>query len=155
MKFPQNVTEYIRDMIPFCVTSQALWGVRIVSMVTANVICCRLTAAAQNATTHPAPNLKIFFLTKEPKHKGNGGRDGETRCTFYTIIKKLSALAITFTLAFSEEVRRNRLRLFSFPWDLDKYYRIGSDSSNGKTLHWHSREVLSFRNDSIKKVHAV
>jgi len=32
--------------------------------------------------------------------------------------KKLSALAVKFTLTFSEEVSRNQLRLFSFSWDL-------------------------------------
>ena len=47
------------------------------SMVVANVICDRLTADAQNATTlpGPAPNLKSFLLAKEPKiYKANGGK---------------------------------------------------------------------------------
>ena len=48
-----------------------------------------------------------------------------TGCTFYSIRKKLSTLAVRFTLAFSEEVSRNHLRPFSVPWDLDNYYRIG------------------------------
>ena len=45
-------------------------------------------------------------------------------CTFYSITKKLSTLAVRFTLAFSGEVLRNYLRPFLFPWDLDNYYRI-------------------------------
>ena len=47
------------------------------SMVVANVICGRLTAAAQNDTTlpRPAPNWKSFLLAKEPKvYKANGGK---------------------------------------------------------------------------------
>ena len=40
---------------------------------------------------------------------------------FYSITKKLSTLAVRFTLAFSEEVSRNHLRPFLFPWDLDNY----------------------------------
>ena len=54
-----------------------------------------------------------------------GGRNGGVpRCTFHYIInyKKLSALAVRLTLAFSEEVSRNQLRPFSLPWDLDNYY---------------------------------
>ena len=45
------------------------------TMVAANVICGRLTAAAQNDTTlpGPAPNWKSFLFAKEPKiYKANG-----------------------------------------------------------------------------------
>ena len=47
------------------------------SMAAANVICGRLTAAAQNDTTlpGPAPNWKSFLLAKESKiYKANGGK---------------------------------------------------------------------------------
>lgn len=66
-----------------------------------------------------------FLLTKEPKYKDKGG-NGEAKCTFYSIRKKLSALALRFTLAFSEEaVWRNHLRLCLFPRDLVYYYQFG------------------------------
>ena len=62
---------------------------------------------------------------KGAKYKENGGKWRNKVYPFYSIAKKLSTLAIRFNLAFSEEVSRNHLRPFSFPWDLDNYYRIG------------------------------
>ena len=53
------------------------------------------------------------------------GGKWRNKVSFYSIRKKLSTLAVRFTLAFSEEVSRNHLRPFSVPWDLDNYYRIG------------------------------
>ena len=75
-----------------------------------------------------APNLKSLLLTKEPKQKKkkkkkNGGKKWRSTKVYVLLYyKKLSALAVRLTLAFSEEVSRNQLRPFSLPWDLDNYY---------------------------------
>ena len=150
MKFPQNVTESIFAVWFLFALHVRHFGeyTHIVSMVTANVICRRLTAAAQNTTTHPgpAPNLKSFLLRREPKHKwnGGGGGDGETRRAFYTIIKKLGALAIRFTFFRGGVEKSFKIIFISLglgqvlkQWAL----KLGffDDSINGKTLHWHSR----------------
>ena len=91
-----------------------------------------LLHAAQNAATNWGTSYALqqqiwlsFLLTKEPKYKDKGG-NGEAKCTFYSIRKKLSALALRFILAFSEEaVWRNHLRLCLFPRDLVYYYQFG------------------------------
>ena len=59
--------------------------------------------------------MKSFTRTKKPNYKERGEK---WRNKVYVLLhhKKLRALAVKFTLTFSEEVSRNQ-RLFLFSWD--------------------------------------